>query len=153
MKSEQCWRPGLPTWVASPGRARARMPALASTRPPPRRPSPGRGQPPTALTQQREGGVLSLRGPRFSRPPLSGFPFSGSPGARTRSGQIGSGLWCNPRAHLRTPRTNASPRGSVGAMNNAGEAPLFPRVFSRVLSQAPWTVRPCGERPGMGGGT
>lgn len=37
-------------------------------------------------------------------------------------------------------------------MNNAGEAPLFPRVFSRVLSQAPWTVRPCGERPGMGGG-
>lgn len=58
----------------------------------PRRPSPGRGQPPTALTQQREGGVLSLRGPRFSRPPLSGFPFSGSPGARTRSGQIGSGL-------------------------------------------------------------
>lgn len=36
-------------------------------------------------------------------------------------------------------------------MNNAGEAPLFPRVFSRVLSQAPWTVRPCGERPGVGG--
>lgn len=37
----------------------------------------------------------------------------------------------------------------MGAMNNAGEAPLFPRGFSRVLSQAPWTVRPCGERPGV----
>lgn len=76
-QSEQCWQWGLQTWVASPGRSQAEVPAPASERPP-LSALLRAGLAPMALTQQREGGVLSLRGPRFSRPPLSGFPSSGA---------------------------------------------------------------------------
>nr|XP_031324340.1 bleomycin hydrolase isoform X2 [Camelus dromedarius] len=46
---------------------------------------PRAGPAPKALTQQRVGGVLSLRGPRFSRlqPPPSRFPLSGARGLNT----------------------------------------------------------------------
>lgn len=76
-KSEQCWQWGLQSWVASPGRSRFGVLAPEPERPP-LSALPRAGPAPMALTQQREGGVLSLRGPRFSRPPLSGFPSSGA---------------------------------------------------------------------------
>lgn len=76
-KSEQCWQWGLQSRVASPGRSQAGVLAPAPERPP-LSALPRAGPTPMALTQQREGGVLSLRGPRFSRPPLSGFPSSGA---------------------------------------------------------------------------
>lgn len=83
---------------------RGRQPYSKRQRPPPSA-LPRAGPAPKALTQQREGGVLSLRGPRFSgpQPPPSGFPFSGTPGIRARLGHLGRWPWCNPSAQLKTP--------------------------------------------------
>lgn len=73
-QSEQCWQWGLQTWAASPGHSQAEVPAPASERPP-LSALPRAGLAPMALTQQREGGVLSLRGPRFSRPTIERVSF------------------------------------------------------------------------------
>lgn len=171
-------RPGARKWDASWSRARAppgrtqcgaeqrpeRQPQPPRDQPParargdrarqqarPRRPSPGRAQPHGADSATR-GGLLSLRRPRFSRTrpsaaaePVSPFRRSGcekQAESPRRRAAVQRGR--SPEA---TKTTVPSP-GSVGAMNNAGEALPFP---AEVLpGGSGWARRPGGrEEPGM----
>ncbi|XP_066878108.1 bleomycin hydrolase isoform X4 [Kogia breviceps] len=81
-----------------------------------------------ALTQQRVGGVLSLRGPRFSQPSATAEPVSSfrRSGCESQVGQLRQRNAVQLRLLPEDPETTVPPPGSVGAMNDAGEAPLFP---------------------------
>lgn len=89
---------------------------------------PRAGPAPMALTQQRVGGVLSLRGPRFSQPSATAEPVSSfrRSGCESQVGQVWQRTAVQPRLLPEDPETTVPPPGSVGAMNDAGEAPLFP---------------------------
>lgn len=121
---------------------------------------PRAGPAPTALTQQRVGGVLSLRGPRFPRPqpsaatePVSSFR---RPGCERLVQPLGLASRSAVRLLSEDPETTVPRPGSVGAMNEAGEAPLFhaealPRRGSAGCPLGA-QLRPIGPAAGKGRG-
>ena len=80
------------------------------------------------LTQQRVWGGLSLRGPRFSQSSAPAEPasFFRRSGCERQVGQLRQRTAVQPRVLPEDPETTVPPPGSVGAMNDAGEAPLLP---------------------------
>ena len=135
-------------------------PAVGARQQPAHSALPWAGPAPTALTQQRVGGVLSLRGPRFSRPPPppSRFPLSGAQGARgqVRPPSLRSAV--PSRRRREDPEATVPPPGSVSAMNGAGEAPLFPAEALpggfwglRCVPEARWRGRAGAGTRGDGG--
>lgn len=161
-------RPGLGARPGAPAGRAWHASELAPIGPPLGK---GRGHSPDgAESATRGGSFVPPRTPfpwTSASPPASRFPFSGAPDARARSGHLKQRASAELQQSLEdTPHTQShvTLRGSVGAMNNAGEAPLFPRRAgcSRGAPGGPATAREAElgpgamagmERPGGAGGS
>lgn len=115
---------------------------------------PRAGPTPPALTQQREGeSFVPPRTPFVSLcipPPRTPFPSSGPGGAQGRSRRGVGEPVCNLDVCLRTLKATVPPLGSVGAMNNTGEALLVPAGALPACSLGA-QLGPWGPAAGMAG--